>query len=117
MGEEGWSVQRRMNQKRNKYGNRKTVVDNITFDSAKEARKWKELRILEKAGEIEGLKRQVEYPLTVNDIRIAKYRCDFQYFDKHGVEHVLDVKGYETREWKIKRLLMYAVHGIKVETA
>ena len=48
---------------RNKYGNKKTVVDGITFDSRKEAKRYQELKLLEKAGEIKDLRRQVKYEL------------------------------------------------------
>jgi len=46
---------------RSKYRNRKTVVDGITFDSKREAARWQELKLLERAGEITELERQVEY--------------------------------------------------------
>ena len=48
---------------RNKYGNKKTVVDGITFDSRKEAKRYQELKLLEKAGEIKDLRRQVVHLL------------------------------------------------------
>ena len=101
--------------RKSKYGNRKTEVDGIVFDSAKEARKWKELSLLYHGGELTQLSRQVRYPLTVNGTLICTYVADFVIADCKGV-HVIDVKGYETREWKIKRKLMWALYGIKVET-
>ena len=49
--------------KPSKYKNRKVQVDGIIFDSAKEANRWKELEMLEKAGKIEDLRRQEKYIL------------------------------------------------------
>ena len=46
---------------RSKYGARKTIVDGITFDSKKEANRYRELKLLEDAGEIEKLKMQVAF--------------------------------------------------------
>ena len=48
---------------RNKYGNRKVIVDGMEFDSKKEARRWRELTYMQKAGIIQDLKRQVKYVL------------------------------------------------------
>lgn len=50
-------------QKRSKYHSRKIIRDGITFDSLKEYRRFCELTLLEKAGSITDLKRQVEFEL------------------------------------------------------
>ena len=47
----------------NKYGAKKLIIDGETFDSRMEARRWRELRLLQRAGEIDGLQRQVKYVL------------------------------------------------------
>ena len=54
--------------KRSKYGNKKTIVDDIEFDSIAEARRYRELKLLEAAGEIEGLVLQPPFPLEVNGV-------------------------------------------------
>ena len=105
-----------------KYGNRKTVLDGITFDSAKEARRYAELRLMEKAGIISGLRRQVPYLLIPAQKRDGKtveravmYLADFVYTE-NGAEVVEDVKSPATRtkEYIIKRKLMLWEFGIRV---
>lgn len=105
-----------------KFHNVKTEVHGIMFDSAKEARRWQELKLLEKAGEINRLTRQKRFELDVpthygdaETIHIATYVCDFDYFDEVTREAVTeDVKGVRTREYKMKRALMQALHGIEI---
>ena len=105
-----------------KYGNRKTVLDGITFDSAKEAGRYAELRMMEKAGIISGLRRQVPYLLIPAQKRDGKtveraviYLADFVYTE-NGAEVVEDVKSPATRtkEYIIKRKLMLWEFGIQV---
>lgn len=99
-----------MSVRRTKYGNRKTIVEGITFDSAAEARRWGDLKLLERAGEITGLQRQIVFPLIVNDIQIATYRADFTYIDKRsGVFVIEDVKGKPTQEYRLKAKIMKAM--------
>lgn len=106
--------------KGSKYRNRKTTVDGITFDSAKEARRWTELRMLQQAGEICGLRRQNEYALIVNGHHVASYRSDFDYvqvINDEAVSVVEDVKSAATRKLPVYRLkfkLMQACHGITI---
>lgn len=101
--------------RRAKYGNRKVVVDNITFDSVKESRRYGELKMLERAGEIFALTLQPEFPLVVNGVRVCLYRADFSFYHKGSQRlTVEDVKGVVTREFSIKRKLMRACLGIEV---
>lgn len=94
---------------RNKYRNVKTVVDGITFDSKKEAKRYGELKLLEKAGEITDLELQPEYPLNVNGKTVAKYRGDFRYFDRrNGVVVHEDVKGVQTPVFRLKKKILAA---------
>lgn len=96
-----------------KYVNKKTVVDGITFASRREANRYSELRLLERAGEIQNLRLQVPYRLEVNGVLVCKYLCDFQYEEK-GKEVVEDCKGMRTPLYVVKAKLMLAVHGINV---
>ena len=106
-----------------KYGNRRTEVDGIVFDSAAEARRWRELRLLERAGRISGLRRQVPYVFCVHttgtspecgeDKRQMRYVADFVYVEG-GREVVEDVKGYRTAEYKRKRRLMQKIYGVDI---
>jgi ribosomal protein S8 len=102
--------------KRNKYGNKKTVIDGLEFDSQKEARRYTELRILAIAGDIKDLRLQVEYDLVVEGKVIARYRCDFQYF-RDGWLVVEDVKSTATRKlstYRLKKKLMKQIHNIEI---
>lgn len=102
--------------KRPKFGNRKTVVDGLTFDSAAEARRWGELRLLERAGEIRDLRRQVRYPLHFGEAVIGHIVPDFLYISGHDVV-CEDVKSPATItpmfKWKAKHFL--AEYGIAVK--
>lgn len=103
--------------RRPKYGNRKVVVDGITFDSAKEGRRYADLKLLERAGEIRDLKLQSPFPLMVNGVLVCTYVADFTYRRADpflGETVVEDVKGMRTDVYKIKRKLMKAVHNIDV---
>lgn len=102
--------------KPSKYGNRKTVVDDIVFDSTKEANRYQELKMLLKVGEIAFLKMQQEYELNPGGSHSLKYVSDFEYLiSATGEKIVEDVKGFRTREYKKKRRLMKKVHGIKIK--
>ncbi|MDE2103509.1 MAG: DUF1064 domain-containing protein [Patescibacteria group bacterium] len=100
----------------NKYRNRPTVVEGLRFDSKAEARRWMELKLLEKAGEIHGLTRQVSWPLIVEGAVITHYRSDFEYFDQDGKRIVEDLKSPAsiTPVYRLKRKLMKAVWGVTI---
>lgn len=103
-----------------KYGNRKITVDGITFDSRKEAARWRELSLLERAGKITGLQRQVKFELIPSqkiDGKVVERPCayiaDFVY-RQDGQTVVEDTKGYRTKDFIIKKKLMLYVHGIRI---
>lgn len=106
----------------NKYHNKKTTVDGITYDSRREAERSIELRLMERAGEITNLRRQVRFeviPTLYVDGRVAErktvYIADFVYTDKRTGETVVeDVKGVRTKEYALKRKLMLEKHGIRI---
>ena len=110
-----------MNQRR-KYGNKKVELDGVVFDSAKEAKRWSELVLLQKAGEINFLRRQVPFELipkqTIDDKvveRACTYIADFVYMEKGKKElTVEDTKGFKTPEYIIKRKLMLREYGIRI---
>lgn len=111
----------------NKFHAEKTVVDGIEFDSAKEARRYSDLRLMEIAGEICDLSRQVEYELIPKQTRsdgtaerAIKYLADFVYTRCADCETVVeDVKGYKMGAaysvFVIKRKLMLWRYGITVK--
>lgn len=91
-----------------KFNARRTEVDGIQFDSAKEARRYAELRLLERAGEIRNLELQPRFDLVVNGKKVCRYVGDFAYFQ--GNERIIeDSKGFQTREFKLKRKLFEAL--------
>lgn len=99
-----------------KYGNRKlTAPDGQKFDSVKEYHRWGCLRLLERAGAISNLKRQVKYELIPKQVgeRACNYIADFTYMED-GRLVVEDVKGVKTDAYKIKKKLMLWVHGIRI---
>lgn len=104
--------------KRSKFGNVKTVVDGITFDSKSEAKRWGMLHAFQSVGMVSAIRRQVRFPLIVNDILIATYVADFIYRDADtGAEIVEDVKSDFTRKdplYRVKKNLMIACHGISI---
>ena len=112
----------------NKFGARKTILDGQEFDSRKEARRWAELKLLERAGEIRDLERQVTFELIPAQKdwngkvieRPVKYVADFIYTcdEKNGWKRVVeDVKSEATRtpEYIIKRKLMLERYGIRIK--
>ena len=94
-----------------KYGNRKTIVDGIKFDSKFEAKRYCELKLLAKAGVIKGLELQPKFRLIPTFRKNGKtyrgitYIADFAYYDENERYVVEDVKGYKTKEYQIKRKL------------
>lgn len=116
----------------NKYHARKYVIDNEVFDSKKEAGRWQELKLLERAGEISHLQRQVKYVLIPSQYEVSGYTksgkekkhlverecsyvADFVYHELASNEVVVeDVKGFKTKDYIIKRKLMLHVHGIRI---
>ena len=93
-----------------KYRNKKTQVDMYVFDSVLEARRYKQLALLEKAGEISNLKLQVPFLLQESfrkngkTYRKIEYLADFVYEEK-GQTVVEDTKGIKTDVFKIKQKL------------
>ena len=115
----------------NKYKAKKIVVDGVEFDSKKEARQYGILKAREQAGEIKGLRRQVKFELLpayyepdtvgrrggIKKGKIIERECiyiaDFVYLED-GKVVVEDTKGMRTKDYVIKRKLMYHVHGIRI---
>ena len=115
-----------------KYHNRKVTCGDETFDSVKEYQRWQELKLLERAGEVTDLKRQVKYtiiPAQYEKVwnqeknrfekgklleRELAYVADFVYKNRLGLEVVEDVKGFKTPEYRLKRKLMLWELGIRI---
>ena len=123
---------------KSKYYNIKTrALDGTVFDSLKEARRWDELLLLQRAGKISDLQRQVKYELIPaqyytyeryskkgdrlkDGVRIlerkVEYVADFVYTITDTGENVVeDAKGIRTKDYILKRKLMLAVHCIRIK--
>lgn len=118
-----------------KYHSKKIIVDGETFDSKKEYRRYRELLLLERAGEISNLQRQVKFLLIPTQYehfprygkngkeltpgkRVVEKECayyaDFVYTE-NGKDVVEDTKGVRTPEYIIKRKLLLHIHGIRIK--
>jgi len=97
---------RRLN-RRSKYGANRTTVLGQTFDSKREADRYLDLRLLERAGAITNLQRQVVFRLTAHGQPICHWIADFTYTE-HGELVVEDAKGFRTPTYKLKKKLFEA---------
>lgn len=103
--------------KKNKYGAKKVVLDNITFDSIKEGNRYLVLRARKLAGEIKSLTMQQEFELTVNGEKVASYFADFCYYENEWLV-VEDVKSAYTRRlpvYRLKKKLMKSIYNIEIQ--
>lgn len=106
-----------------KFKNTKTEVDGITFASKKEAARYQELKLMEKAGQISSLVLQPKFEIQLNGIKVCTYIADFCYndFQKHlsgksaTVAVVEDVKGVRTAVYRLKKKLVKAQYGIEIQ--
>jgi uncharacterized protein DUF1064 len=109
---------------RRKYHNTITEVDGIRFDSLREARRYAELRLLERAGEIVGLELQPAFPLyapvmkgnvITGRVCVGSYVGDFRYREANGRVVVEDAKGVRTPLYRLKRKIVEAQYGIRIQ--
>ena len=116
---------------KNKDHSKKITRNGITFDSLKEYRRFCELSLLEKAGAITDLKRQVEFVLIpaqrepdtkgvrggIIKGKVIEHKCsyvaDFVYTE-NGKTIVEDTKGFRTKDYILKRKMMLYFHGIRI---
>lgn len=121
----------RKEEPRIKYRSRKTEADGIVFDSKKEAARYRELQLLQKTGQITGLRLQEKYELIpaqrepdiagkrggIRKGKLLEHACcyvaDFVY-EEDGKTVVEDTKGFRTKDYIIKRKLMLYVRGIRI---
>lgn len=98
--------------RKSKYNAKRTEVDGITFASKREAKRYCELKLMQRAKVISDLQRQVPFQLVM----VVKYVADFVYFDRLTGERIVeDVKGYRTAEYRRKRRLMKEQLGITIK--
>lgn len=107
--------------KQPKYHNKKVVVDGVKFDSKREAARYQQLKLLERAGSISDLKLQVPFELIPSQRIEGKvierawvYVADFVYRE-NGEQIVEDSKGFRTSEYVAKRKAMLFRHNIRIK--
>ena len=105
-----------------KYHNKKVEYDGYTFDSIKEKNYYIKLKLLEKAGKIKELELQKEYELQPSfklnnkTSRKITYRSDFTYKTTEDDKlHVVDVKGFRTDVYRLKKKLFEYKYRIEIE--
>lgn len=99
-------------------GKEARTVDGILFASKREAKRYSELKLLLSAKLIDKLKLQPRFPITVEGEKICTYVADFEYVKHIGgkeLTFVEDSKGFKTPEYKLKKKLMLACHGIVIQ--
>lgn len=110
---------------KSKYKNKKVELGGLTFDSKKEARRYNELKLLERGGYISCLELQKAFVLAdsvkfENEPRAKpaiRYVADFVYIE-NGKMVVEDVKSSATKSlpvYRLKKHLMKSVHGIDIK--
>ena len=95
----------------NKYNATATTVDGIRFDSKREAKLYCDLKLQRDAGEVLFFLRQVPFHLPGGTV----YRADFMVFYSDGTSKVLDAKGRETKEFKVKKREVEAIYPVEIE--
>lgn len=105
-----------------KYHNKKTTHDGYTFDSIKEKNYYIKLKLLEKAGKIKELELQKEFELQPSfklnkkTSRRITYKADFTFITTEDDKlHVIDVKGYRTDVYRLKKKLFEYKYQIEIE--
>lgn len=105
----------------NKYKAIKTKVNGITFDSKREAAYYAELCFRKRVGEIVGeIEIQPKFPLRQGDFKFASrpFRADFRFTEVRGnelVTRIVDVKGVDTREGRLRRRIAEFIHNVTIE--
>jgi dsDNA-binding SOS-regulon protein len=107
--------------RRHKYGAQRTEVDGVKFSSKAEARRYQELRMLEKAGEVKELELQPKFPLYAPSRSwgkhelVSTYVADFRYRKgPKGILVIEDVKGCITPLYRLKRKWFRAQYGLEI---
>lgn len=96
-----------------KYNNKPVVVDGHHFPSRREANRYAELKLMERAGLIAELKLQVPFPITINTQVVTRYVADFTY-KQDGKIVVEDCKGFKTDTFKLKAKMVKAQYGVVI---
>lgn len=98
-----------------KYHAKPQIVDGVRFASKREAKRYHDLKMMERGGEIVGLELQPKYPLIVNKHKLGAYYGDFRYRDTATGDLIVeDVKGVRTPLYRLKAKLVKALYGVEI---
>lgn len=107
---------------KNKFGNKKTEVDGIKFDSKKEAEYYKKYKSFLDTGAIAKLELQVPFKYEIQYLAndkihktVGRYIADFVITYNSGEVEVIDVKGFRTAEYKRKKKIIKKLYGIEIK--
>ena len=113
--QEHWSIEQyqeyHRKPKKNKYGAKKITIDGHTFDSQKEADYYIELKMRLQAKEIKGFCLQSPFILASE----LKYYADFIVFNADGTYEIIDVKGFKTKEYIVKKKVFEDKFDLKIK--
>jgi hypothetical protein len=98
---------------RHKFRAVATELDGYRFDSKKEARYYRDLKLRARSGEVVFFLRQVPFHLPGG----VTYRVDFQEFHADGTVHFVDVKGMVTKDFTMKKKMVEALYPVEIELA
>lgn len=96
-----------------KYGAKKQEYRGVSYHSKKEAGYAHDLAMRLSAGDIKDWQRQVKISLDVDGYHIANYYIDFVVTHNDDRLEYIEVKGFETPEWRLKWKLFEALYGNK----
>ncbi|HEY6436557.1 MAG TPA: DUF1064 domain-containing protein [Ignavibacteriaceae bacterium] len=99
-----------------KYRAKSIVYNGIQYHSKREAAYAAELELRVKGKDIRAWDRQVKIDLSFNGKHIANYYIDFVLYHMDGLVEYVEVKGFETPEWKLKWKMFEALYGDKPNT-
>ena len=98
-----------------KYNAIRCELDGHKFDSKAEMKRYADLKLRERVGEISHLELQPVYQVNVNGVPICKYKADFRYFEKNAQKQIVeDVKGVITPVYRLKKKLVEAIYHVKI---
>lgn len=103
---------------RNKFNAKKTEYDGRIFDSKAEADRAHQLWLLKLSGEVKTIEYQPEFPIVINDKKVAKYVADFRVTYRDGHVEIEDVKGLKKGAayslFKLKKKIVEALYNIEI---
>lgn len=99
--------------KQNKYNAVKTIVNGVSFHSKKEAMFYVSLLPMIRSGAISDFMMQVPFRFKINEKLMFTYKADFVYV-LNGEKLIVDVKGYKTPIYKLKKKIIESHYGIKI---